>query len=274
MALTREQINEAKNFPTEKIREKAKGIKDTLNAIEASQMERDSKKSGMPAGLSKEVATKVIGPIDSLKKKLKETIEDKKPTDDLRSNLSSKRALEQMEKEAAKIKQASIPLVKKVASELSKLEPKALKAASVQRKAREKYDSSKKKEKSERDFMANKYVSDSFDFKQRTKQYLGLNEMAEKDLSVSIEKLAKMSGTGLKKEAVKYVEKKRKQEGITDRKIKQGLGSTFTQAKKKEIITPEKVKEFQDAVREYIKNNPQKEEEKVEESTRYRRNFR
>ena len=265
MALTREQINEAKNFPTEKIREKAKGIKDTLNAIEASQMERDSRKSGMPAGLSKEVATKVVGPIASLRKKLKETIEDKKPTDDLRSNLSSKRALEQMEKEAAKIKQVSVTLNKKVASELSKLEPKALRAASAQRKAKEKYETGKKKEKSERDFMANKYAAESVDFKKRVRSYLSLNEMAMKHFGPEAEKKYskdELKGlfdkTSVDSLANTYV-KNARADGMDDTKIAQGLGATLRGMEDKDKVA--KVKE---AVKAKLELKPKKAAKKEE----------
>jgi len=117
--LTQKEINEAKNFPTEKIRSMSKQIKDMLSSIEATKMESDSQKEGMPANLRKEIASRVIGPIASLRKKLQETIDNKKPTDDIRANLSSKKALERMMKEAQKIKDASVPLNRKVAEVLS-----------------------------------------------------------------------------------------------------------------------------------------------------------
>lgn len=270
MALTRQEINEAKNFPTEKIREKAKGIKDTLNNIEATQMERDSRKSGMPAGLAKEVATKVVGPVASLRKKLKETIEDKRPTDDLRANLASKRALEQMEKEARKLKQTAVSMNKKVASELSKLEPKALKAASAQRKAKDKYETRKKKTEQERKFMSGKYAAESVDFKSKVRSYLSLNEMAMKHFGPEAEK--KYSKDELKdlfnKTAVdslanSYV-KNARADGMDDTKIAQGLGATLRGMEDKDKVA--KVKEAVKAKLE-LKPKKAKKEEKKEEKT-------
>ena len=265
MALTRQEINEAKNFPTERIREKAKGIKDTLNAIEASQMERDSRKSGMPDGLAKEVAAKVVGPVASLRKKLKETIEDKKPTDDIRANLASKRALEQMEKEAAKLKQTAVTLNRKVAAELSKLEPKALKVAAAQRKAKDKYESGKKKAEQERKFMSGKYAAESVNFKDKVRSYLSLNEMAMKHFGPDAQK--KYSKDELKelfnKTAVDslantYV-KNAREEGMDDTKIAQGLGATLRGMEDKDKVA--KVKE---AVKAKLELKPRKKAEKKE----------
>ena len=243
------QINEAKRtFQSAKaIYDRLRKRADTLEA----QMSRTGNKMPYP-GHQKDMGP-VKGALDSFIKYYKET--DRPSTADIPNSYT--KSLERAEKA------------------LDRIEKKQKDNEAKQGALKSKYEAGKAKEAKEKRGLSGTYVSDSFDFKQRTRQYLGLNEMAKEDLDVSIEELAKMSGSGLKKEAAKYVENKReKKEGITDRAIKQGLGSTFTQAKKKEIITPEKVKEFQDAVREYIKNNPQKEEEKVEESTRYRRNFR
>lgn len=172
MELTREQINEAKNFPTEKIKAKSKAIKDTLKGIENNKLEREVAKEGMPDNLKKEVGSKVTGPIATLKKKLKETVDDKKPTDDLKSNLASKKALERMEKEAQKIKEAATKLTKKVAEAGTKAKANKSRYDASQTKAKKGYEGKKEKEKKERSFAANKYAAESVSFKERVRKYL------------------------------------------------------------------------------------------------------
>ena len=243
------QINEAKRtFQAAKaIYDRSKKRADTLEA----QMSRTGNKMPYP-GHQKDMGP-VQGALDSFIKYYKET--DRPSTADIPNSYT--KSLERAEKA------------------LDRIEKKQKDYESKHRALKSKYDARKEKEAKDRKRLSGAYVEEDFDFKQRTKQYLGLNEMAMEDLDVSIEELAKMSGSALKKEAAKYVKNKReKKEGITDRAIKQGLGSTFTQAKKKEIITAEKVEEFKNAVKEYLESNPKKEEKKVEESTRYRRNFR
>lgn len=263
------QINEEKNYPTEKIKERSRKIKEGLKSIESSQIERDSRKPGMPSSLSKEVATKIIGPIDSLKKKLKESIDDKKPTDDIRSNLAQKRMLDQIEKELEVLKKNAAMVTKKVASELSKLEPKSLRAQSAQRKAKEKYETGEKKKKSERDFMANKYTAENFDFKQRTRQHLGLNEMAMKHFGPDAEKKYSkdelkdlFNKTAVSSLASSYV-KNARADGMEDKKIAQGLGATLRGMEDKD-----KVAEVKKAVKEKLElagDKKKKEEDKKED---------
>lgn len=259
MELTREQINEAKNFPTEKIKAKSKAIKDALRAIEATKMESDARKPGMPAGLAKEVSTKVTGPIISLRKKLQETIDDKRPTDDLKSNLSSKKALERMEKELQKIKDNSVTLNKKVAAALSKSKVDKMKYDSSQAKAKSKYETGQKKKEQEKKFMSGHYAAESVDFKKRVRSYLSLNEMAMKHFGPEAAKKyskEELTGlfdkTGVESLANTYV-KNARDEGMDDTKIAQGLGATLRGMEDKE-----KVAKVKAAVKAKLELKPKK----------------
>ena len=265
MELTREEMNEAKNFPTEKIKAKSKGIKDTLSGIEATKMESDASKPGMPAGLSKEVASKVTGPIATLRKKLKETVDDKKPTDDMKSNLASKKALEKMEKEAQKIKDASVKMNKKVADALTKSKASKSRYDSSQAKAKSKYEAGKKKQEKERKAMSNKYAAESVDFKTRVRSYLPINEMAMKHFGPEAEK--KYSKEDLKgifdkssadQLANTYV-KNAKADGMEDKKIAQGLGATLRNMDDKDKVA--KVKEAVKQKLDLAGNKPKEKKE-------------
>jgi hypothetical protein len=272
MQLTREQINEAKNFPTEKIKAKSKAIKDTLSGIEATKMESDSRKPGMPAGLAKEVATKVTGPIASLRKKLKETVDDKKATDDLKSNLASKKALERMEKEAQKIKDTSVRMNRKVADALSKAKVNRVNTDVAQRKARTKYQEGQKKAEKERNFMANKYAAESVDFKKRVKSYLSLNEMAMKHFGPEAEKKydkEELKGifdkASVDQLANNYV-KNARADGMDDTKIAQGLGATLRGMEDKDKVA--KVKAAVKAKLDLVGNKPKPKKETGKQETK------
>jgi hypothetical protein len=266
-------INEAKNYPTEKIRERSKKIKDDLKSIESAQLERDSSKKGMSSGLSREVATKVTGPIMSLRKKLKETVDDKKPTDDISSNLRSKKALEQIEKELKTIQDNAKRLTVKVSKELNSLEPKKLKA---ERAARNRDSASEqKKQQLRKDIMAGKFA-ESIDFKKRTRQYLGLNEMAVASIPEKGSLTSRVKGY-IEKELEKYTELD-PAKALT--RISQGLGRTASSKKAEEKLGDISPADFKEGVREEIKKRKEKiekeekkEDKKVEESTRYRRSY-
>lgn len=246
MALTREQINEAKNFPTEKIREKTKEIKDILSSIEATKMEQDSQKQGMPENLRKEVASRVTGPIATLRKKLKETVESKKPTDDMKSNLASKKALEQMKKEAQKIKQASVALNRKVAAAMSKGKVTQANAQVAQRKAKARYEAGKAKKERDAKFARNEYATESF--KDKVRGYIktqNVNEMAMSDFAPDLkgkkEDLNNFFNSKSVDQLVNAYVKNSRARGMEDKKIAQGLGATLRGMEDKDKVA--KVKE-------------------------------
>lgn len=273
MELTREQINEAKNFPTEKIRAKSKKIKDTLSSIEATKMEQDAQKEGVPESLKKQVASRVTGPMDSLRKKLKETVDSKKPTDDLSSNLASKKALERMEKEAQKIKEASVSLNKKIASALSKSKVAKANAEVSQKRAKENYKAGQKKKEKDAKFARNEYAAESF--KNKVRGYINIsegsrkiNEMAMSDFAPDLkgnkEELNKLfNNKSVDQLANAYVKNSRAR-GMEDKKIAQGLGATLRGVEDKDKVT--KVKEAVKDKLDLAKNKPaKKKSEKKEE---------
>jgi len=268
MELTREQINEAKNFPTEKIKAKSKSIKDTLSGIEATKMEKDSQKAGMPEGLRKEVASRVTGPIASLRKKLKETVDDKKATDDMKSNLASKKALERMEKEAQKIKQASVTLNKKIASALSKSKVNDANAKVAQKKAKAGYEAGKEKKEKDAKFARNEYAAESF--KDKVRGYLktqDVNEMAMSDFAPDLkgkkEDLNKFFDSKSVDQLANAYVKNSRSRGMEDKKIAQGLGATLRGMEDKDKVA--KVKEAVKAKLDLAANKPKEKKEKKED---------
>lgn len=263
--MTREQINEAKNFPYREIQKKTSEIKNILRGIEATGIEKESHKASDV--LKKEVGSKVVGPIASLRKKLKETVEDKKATDDLKSNLASKKALERMEKEAKAIEKVAKTLNNKVVSDLRKQEVKTVNTGIAQQKARSKYQDKKNKTEKEGKFMKNAYAPESF--KDRTKKYLGMtsvNEMAMKHLAPDVEK--KYSKEELMKffkeksvdQLAKAYVKNARAEKMEDKKIKQGLGATFRNVEDKD-----KADKIKQAVKDILAKEAKEQENKTKE---------
>ena len=268
MELTREQINEAKNFPTEKIKAKSKELKEIIRTIEATKMESDARKPGMPSELAKEIGERVTGPIATIRKKLKETVDSKRETDDLRANLATKKILESLEKELKRIKEVSVKLNRKVASELTKREATKSRADAAHVKGKEKYEAGKKKKEQETKFMKGHYA-ESVDFKKRVRSYLSLNEMAMKHFGpesakkYSKEELAELfNKTAVESLASTYV-KNARAEGMEDTKIAQGLGATLRGMEDKDKVA--KVKEAVKAKLELKKKEDKKKEEKKED---------
>lgn len=259
------QINEAKRtFESAKIiYDRLRKRADTLEA----QMSRTGNKMPYP-GHQKDMGP-VKGALDSFIKYHKES--DKPSTADIPNSYT--KSLERAEKA------------------LDKIEKKQKDYEAKQGALKSKYEAGKAKEAKEKRGLSGTYVSDSFDFKQRTRQYLGLNEMAfrmivdPKDFGPDLKKkfsredLIKIfNENSVKTLANNYITNARtpKTKGgdiMSDTKIAQGLGSSFRGVEPKD-----KVDELKSAIKGKLNlggtGKKKKEEKKVEESTRYRRNFR
>ncbi len=119
------KVNEATNVPEGTLKQLKAELKEKLSTIEKRKLERESKKEGVPVSVQKEVGSKVVGPIESIRKKLREEVDTARPTDDIKANKKLKNKLESLLKEAEKIEGHALRLDKKIAKSITDAKAKA-----------------------------------------------------------------------------------------------------------------------------------------------------